>query len=485
MIDIVSNYIAGKLVPAAQGMTFPNINPHNGKKICSITRSLQEDVLAAVEAAKNAQPAWGDMPGVQRGTVLTQVVQNLQARKDEIAHVAAMETGKSLKDAMAETNGAILLGSFFAGEGQRMYGRTTTSAVHNKYAMTIRQPVGVVGLIIAANTPVANVAWKIFPALVCGNAAVMKAPEEASATASLMCQIMHEAGLPAGLFNLVNGFGREAGVALVEHPDVGVVSFTGSREAGLDVQAKAGARLARVSLELGGKNPLVICDDADVNQAVKWSVLSAFSYAGQRCAAGSRIIVFDSVYETFKAKFIAAAKQLKVGIQDTDDFGPLINQRQLDFILGVVDRAVSRGARVLTGGKRLKDSEHISGFYMAPTIIEGANAQDEISTLELFGPVTCLYRVHDFDEALTMANDSTYGLTASIHTKNFHRAVRFVHQVQAGVAVVNAGTFGSEPHMPFGGVKQSGNGSREPGPEALDVYSNIKDIYMNIYPTDV
>lgn len=425
------------------------------------------------------------MPGVQRGAILTKIVQNLEARKEEIARVAAIETGKSHKDALAETNGAILLGSFFAGEGQRMYGRTTTSAVDSKYAMTIRQPVGVVGLIIAANTPVANVAWKIFPALVCGNAAVMKAPEEASATASLFCKIMHEAGLPAGLFNLVNGFGREAGVALVEHPDVSVISFTGSREAGIDVQARAGARLARVSLELGGKNPLVVCDDADVDQAVKWSVLSAFSYAGQRCAAGSRIIVFDSVYETFKAKFVDVVQHLKVGIQDTDDFGPLINQRQLEFILGVVDRAVSNGARVLTGGERLTDPEHISGFYMAPTIIDRANAQDEISTRELFGPVTCLYCVHDFDEALTMANDSSYGLTASIHTKNFNRAVRFVHQVQAGVAVVNAGTFGSEPHMPFGGIKQSGNGSREPGPEALDVYSNIKDIYLNINPTDV
>jgi aldehyde dehydrogenase (NAD+) len=263
------------------------------------------------------------------------------------------------------------------------------------------------------------------------------------------------------------------------------VSFTGSTGVGRRIAAETGARLAKISLELGGKNPLVVCDDADLANAVKWTLLSAFSNAGQRCASGSRIIIFDTVYERFRDMLVAATEKMKVGTSDGDDLGPVINERQLTNMLSAIHRARERGAVVLTGGHRLTDDEHRGGFYLAPTLIEGVNPQHEISTTELFGPIGCLYRVSDFNEALSIANASPYGLTACIHTRNLHRAVQFVQKVESGVAVVNAGTFGSEPHMPFGGVKQSGNGSREPGTEAIDIYSSLKDVYISIDPDQV
>jgi aldehyde dehydrogenase (NAD+) len=287
------------------------------------------------------------------------------------------------------------------------------------------------------------------------------------------------------VLNIVQGYGEEAGAALVAHPDVGVISFTGSTEVGRQIQRIAGDRLARVSLELGGKNPLVVCDDADLENAAKWVLLSAFSNAGQRCASGSRIIIFDAVYTAFRDMLVERTRRLKVGPGDSDDLGPVINETQLDTMLAAVAQARDEGAVVLVGGKRLTDAAHRDGFYMAPTLIENVSPRAEISRCELFGPIAMLYRVQCFDEALALANDSPYGLTACIHTRSLHRAVRFCDKVQAGVAVVNAGTFGSEPHMPFGGLKQSGNGSREPGTEALDVYSELKDVYINIDPAQV
>ncbi|MGB7063524.1 MAG: aldehyde dehydrogenase family protein, partial [Syntrophobacteria bacterium] len=404
----------------------------------------------------------------------------MRKQQEEIASIVSLETGMSFKQALGETGGAIAQGEFMAGEGRRLYGRTTTSAVPNKYAMVVRQPLGVAGLIIAANTPIANVAWKVFPALICGNAAVLKAAEDTPATGWIVGRIAKEVGLPPGVLNIIQGYGEEAGAPLVASPEVDVISFTGSTEVGRQIAEVAGRRLAKVSLELGGKNPLVVCDDADLENAANWVLLSAFSNAGQRCASGSRIIIFDSIYEKFRNLLVERTEKLKVGPGDDDDFGPVINEVQLTNMLSAIERAREKGAVVLTGGHRLTDPAHVDGFYMAPTILENVDPQDEMSTKEIFGPITCLYRVQDFAEALSLANDSPYGLTACIHTRSIHRAIEFTQKIQAGVAMVNAGTYGSEPHMPFGGLKQSGNGTREPGTEALDVYSDLKDIYINI-----
>lgn len=483
--ETIPNWLDNRMLAAASGERFEKVNPDTGDRLWYVARSSSADIEAAVVAAQRAQPAWAAVPPVGRGHILHAIAMGLRDQREEVARIVALETGKSYPAALGETDGAIELGLFMAGEGQRLYGRTTTSGTANKYAMTIRQPVGVAGLIIAANTPIANVAWKVFPALICGNAAILKAAEDTPATAWIFGKIAHEAGLPAGVLNIIQGYGDEAGAPLVAHPGVAVISFTGSTGVGRQIAAIAGQRLAKVSLELGGKNPLVVCDDADLENAAKWVLLSAFSNAGQRCASGSRIIIFDAVYDRFRALLIERTAQLKVGAGDQDDFGPVINAEQLENILHAIERARTRGAVVLAGGRRLDDAAHRRGYYLSPTLIESVGPQDELSTTELFGPVACLYRVHDFAEALDLSNNSPYGLTACIHTRSVHRAWEFAHKVQAGVVVVNAGTYGSEPHMPFGGVKQSGNGSREPGTEALDIYSDLKDLYFNIDPTQI
>ena len=477
----VPNQIGGADARARDGRTFAKIDPATGREICQVARSTRADVELAIDAARRAQPAWAAMTPVKRGEILRKIAMLMQEHRDAMATLVSRETGKSKKDALGETDAAIEMGFFVAGEGRRFYGKTTTSAALNKTALVMRQPLGVAGLIIAANTPIANVAWKAFPALLCGNAAIMKASEDTPLSAWAFGVLAREAGVPDGVYNTIHGFGEEAGAPLVEHGDVAVVSFTGSCEVGRWIAETAGRRLAKVCLELGGKNPLIVCDDADLQNAVTWTLGSAFSNAGQRCAAGSRIIVFDAVYERFRAMLVDATQKLKVGTADTDDYGPVINEQQMRNMLTSVERAKSAGAAVLTGGQRLGSE----GFFVAPTIVEHVGPNDEISRSELFGPITCLYRVKGFEEAIAIANDSPFGLTASIHTQNIHRAMTFVGRIQAGVAVVNGGTYGSEPHMPFGGLKQSGNGWREAGTEALDVYSDLKTVYINHNPGQV
>ena len=337
------------------------------------------------------------------------------------------------------------------------------------------------GLIIAANTPLPNVAWKVFPALLCGNGAVLKASQDAPQSAVAFARLAAEAGVPPGVFNVVHGYGNEAGQPLVEDPRVAVVSFTGSTAVGRMIARVAGERLAKVCLELGGKNPLVVCDDADVNKAAEAAALSAFSNAGQRCAAGSRLIVFESVYDEFRSRLVGLTEAQKVGSDDEHDFGPVINERQLENMLGAVERAREAGATVVTGGERLDRP----GFYMAPTIVEGVGAESEISCTELFGPITTLHRVSSFEEAVATANASPYGLTAAIWTQNIHRGQEFVRRVVAGGVQVNGPTYGFEPHVPFGGEKDSGTGWREPGTEALDVYSDWKTVYVTHDPAGV
>jgi len=483
--SVIPNQIDGQDALAVEGRAFSKIDPATGGEICKVARSTAADVQLAVERARQAQPAWAVTTVVKRGEILRRLAILMQEHRSAIADLVARETGKSRKDALGETDAAIEMGFFVAGEGRRFYGQTTTSAVPNKTAMIVRQPLGVAGLIIAANTPIANVAWKAFPALLCGNAAILKAAEDTPLSAWAFGALAREAGVPDGVYATLHGLGEEAGAPLVQHPDVAVVSFTGSCEVGRWIAETAGRRLAKTCLELGGKNPLIVCDDADLQNAVTWTLGSAFSNAGQRCAAGSRIIVFDAVYDRFRALLVEAIGRLKVGTADTDDFGPVINEEQMTNMLAAVARARAAGAQILTGGQRLTGGSYGGGYFVAPTVIDDVRPQDEISRSELFGPITCLYRVSTFDEAIALANDSPFGLTASIHTKNLNRAMTFLARIQSGVAVVNGGTYGSEPHLPFGGLRQSGNGWREAGTQALDVYSDLKTIYINHNPDSV
>ena len=478
-MKFVANVIAGKEVPADCGETFAKLAPATGKTISAVARSRAEDTHRAIAVAQAAQPEWAARPLPERGAILRKLAQLLERDRDAVAKVVAEETGKSPKDARGETDGAIELGYFIAGEGRRFYGRTMPSATPNRQAMTIRQPLGVAGLIIAANTPIANVAWKVFPALLCGNGAVLKASEDTPETAVVFARLATEAGLPPGVLNVVQGFGEEAGQPLVEDHRVAVVSFTGSTSVGRLIARVAGERLAKVCLELGGKNPLVVCDDADLERAADTAVLSAFSNAGQRCAAGSRLIVFDAVYDEFRKLLLKRTKKLKVGPGDGDDFGPVINEAQLDAMLAAVERARTGGATVLTGGARIDRA----GFFIEPTIVEAPPGDAEISRTELFGPITTLHCVAGFEEAIELANSTSYGLTAAIWTRSIHRGQEFVRRIVAGGVQVNGPTYGFEPHVPFGGQKDSGTGWREPGTEALDVYSDWKTVYVTHDPT--
>jgi aldehyde dehydrogenase (NAD+) len=456
----VLNLVGGRDAPAGSGESFAKLQPTDGAVLCNVARSGAAEVEGAVTAAWAAQAGWAAVTPVERGRLVRELALALQEVREEAAELVVAETGKSLELALGEADAAVEMGFFVAGEGRRLYGRTTTSSMPNRTVMSVRRPVGVAGLIVSFNTPLPNYAWKVFPAVLCGNTAVLKPSEHTPASAALFGRLCNEI-LPPGVVNVVHGLGGEAGPPLVESPQVDLVSFTGSAATGRWIQEVAGRRLAKVCLELGGKNALLVCDDADLDRAVEWSLASAFSNAGQRCAAASRLVVFDSVYDEFRDRFVERAQGYETG--------PLISEESLERILAALE-----GAHVVIGGERLDQP----GWWLAPTVVEDVPADAELSCTELFGPVTILYRVRDLDEALAVVNDSPYGLTSAIHTASIHRAMRFADQVQAGVVVVNGGTHGSEPHMGFGGVKQSGTGWREAGVEALDVYSEWK--YVNL-----
>ena len=458
----IPNLVGGASVPAVSAAWLEKVRPADGSLLCRVARSDANDVEVAVSAARAAQPEWAERTAVERGDVLRELALLLRERREELAQVVAEETGKPSELALAETDAAVEMGLFVAGEGRRSYGKTTTASMAHRTVWTVRQPLGVAALIMSFNTPLPNVAWKAFPALFCGNGAVVKPSEHTPVSAWLFGQLAHEAGVPPGVLNVVQGLGGEAGAALVEHPDVDLVSFTGSAATGRWINETAGRRLAKVCLELGGKNALVVCDDADLERAVRWALVSAFSNAGQRCASASRIVVFERIYDEFRERFLHGVGELEPD--------PVISEASLERMQAALDGARRDGATILAGGARLDRP----GWYLSATVLEGAAADAEISSTELFGPVTLLYRVRDLDEAIVLVNSSPYGLTAAVHTASVHRAMRFAEKIQAGVVVVNGGTHGSEPHMPFGGVKQSGTGWREAGVETLDVYSDLK-----------
>lgn len=472
----IPNWIAGAPAAPAADRWLDKIDPHSGAVISQLADSDADDARRAVDAAAAAFDAWSATTPVKRGQILADLVAAMKTHAAALADCIAVETGKPPQDARGEVGGATLQGEYFAGEGMRLYARSLTSGTPGKSSHTVRQARGVAALIVPANTPIANIAWKVFPALICGNTVVLKASEDSPRIAQLFAGLAKAAGLPDGVLNVIQGRGDPAGAALVDDPRVAVISFTGSTGVGRRIAEVAGRRLARVSLELGGKNPFVVCDDADLDQAVHWAALSAFSNAGQRCAAGSRMIVFRGVYEAFRDRLVAKARSLKLGTAAGCDLGPVVNRRQQRMILDAIEFARSEGGRVLCGGNAPDAPELANGCYVAPTLIEGLAPQATLSCREVFGPVATLHVVDDLHEALVLANATEYGLTAAIHTRSVDRAMWFAQRVRAGVANVNLGTYGSEPHMPFGGFGASGNGTREPGVEALDVYSELKNI---------
>jgi aldehyde dehydrogenase (NAD+) len=469
----------------AIGDSFEKRSPIDDRVLAKVALGSAVDVKRAVDVAAGAADAWGRLPAPRRGEVLGRAASLLRTREHEFGEYIQAETGKPWKSAVAEVASSADLAIFMESEGSRSYGKTMPSPIPNRSVRTVRAPIGVCGAVMPFNSPLAGITWKVFPALLCGNAVVAKSHELTPYTAVAFGKLLRDAGLPSGLYSAVQGFGPEVGMPLIRDERVGVISFTGSAATGKLIQKTVSERrvLAKVCLELGGKNPLIVCDDADLQLAAEHAVNSAFLDAGQRCASGSRIIVFRQVYDTFRQAMVKRAEAVKVGSGPQDDCGPVISRASRDRILSAIRSAVGRGAKVLTGGTAVEALG--AGYYLAPTILDDVPIDDELSQEELFGPVTCLYRVKDFDEAIAAANSTNFGLTGAIHTFNSNRIEEFIGRYRAGLVSINGPTYGAGPHMPFGGVKNSGNGFREPGTEALDVYSEWKTVVVNHDPARV
>ena len=480
--EFVGHWLDDAEVPSQDGRTFEKRRPSDDAVISHVARGGAIEVARALALAAAAAPEWGRWPVPKRGAILGKAAQLLHKRENTFGQIVQHETGKPWKNAVSEVGSSADLAIFMEGEGSRLYGRTLPSPIPNRTVQTLRSPIGICAAIMPFNSPLAGVAWKVFPALLCGNAVVVKSHELTPYTAIAFGALLKDAGLPTGVYSVVQGLGPEVGAALVQDDRVGVVSFTGSSATGKLIQKNVSERkvLAKVCLELGGKNPFVVCDDADLDAAAELAAASAFIDAGQRCASGSRIIVFDSVYDAFRRKFLARVARVKVGSGADDDCGPVISRDNLDRLISQVKGAASRGAAVITGGAAAE--QLAPGYYMQPTVLENVSPADEVSQRELFGPVTCLYRVKGFDDAIELANGTQYGLTGAIHTSSLHRAQEFITRYQGGLVSINGATYGSGPHMPFGGVKNSGNGFREPGTEAIDVYTELKTVVINHNP---
>ncbi|HZQ04492.1 MAG TPA: aldehyde dehydrogenase family protein [Gaiellaceae bacterium] len=458
--------------------TFESIAPATGETLGVFPRSGAAEVDRAVASARAAFEDWRLVPAPERGNILFRFAELLRAHKAELTDLMTREMGKVKAEAGGDVQEAIDMSYYMGGEGRRLFGQTTPSELRDKFMMSVRMPVGVVGAITPWNFPIAIPAWKLCPALVCGNTIVFKPAEDTPLLADRFVALLAEAGLPDGVVTVVHGFGEEAGDALVRHPDVPVITFTGSRETGVAVTKAAADLLKHVHLELGGKNAIIVMDDADLDLAVEGIVWSAFGTSGQRCTAASRVIVHDAVYEELQSKLVAAAERLRLGPgwEDETDVGPLINRAALEKVHAYTRIGLDEGAKLLTGGEPLADGP---GFYYRPTVFADVEPAMRIAQEEIFGPTTALIPVASFEEAVAAANSVQYGLSSSIYTRDVNRAFRALRDLQAGITYVNAGTIGAEVHLPFGGVKATGNGHREAGQAALDVFTEWKSIYVD------
>jgi alpha-ketoglutaric semialdehyde dehydrogenase len=479
---VFQNLIGGRYVPSRSGRTFERRNPADSRDVVGIfADSTADDINDAVAAAKAAFPAWSAVPAPKRGEILLKAAYLIEARKDEFSRDLTREMGKPLFEAGGDIVEAIGMAQYAGSEGRRMHGVTTPSELTNKFQMSIRQPLGVVGLVTPWNFPMAIASWKMLPALVAGNTVVIKPGEDASVSTYNLVECLIEAGLPPGVVNIVTGYGPSAGQPLVEHPDVPVISFTGSTDTGRKVYEIGARLLKRVSLEMGGKNPLIVMPDADLDLALDGIVWAAFGTTGQRCTATSRLIVHRAVHDQLVERVVARAKTLRVGngLHAETEMGPLVNAKQVGRVMGYIELGQQEGAKMLCGGHQLTDGEHAHGYFIAPTVFDGVTPQMRIAREEIFGPVLSVITVDSLDEAVAVANDVAYGLSSSVYTRDINAAFQAMQKLQAGIVYINAPTIGAEIHLPFGGVKATGNGHREAGPTMLDVFSEWKSVYID------
>ena len=482
MPRVYRNFINGEWMEARSGKVFEKRNPaDDGDLVGMFPASSAEEVNQAVEAAKAAYSRWRLVPAPKRGEILFHAAQLLVQRKDELARAMTREMGKILAEARGDVQEAIDMTFYMAGEGRRLFGQTTPSELPNKFAMSVRQPVGVCGLITPWNFPMAIPSWKMMPALVCGNTVVLKPPVDAPLSAWLLVQILHEAGLPAGAVNLVFGDGASVGQPLARHADVPVVSFTGSTAAGRQVAEACAPGFKHCSLEMGGKNIILVMDDANLELAVDGAIWGGFGTTGQRCTAASRVGVHRRVYKVFLERFVERAKRLKVGdgLNAATEMGPCINRAQLEKVAEYVEIGKAEGAKLMTGGRRLAGGAHAKGWFFEPTIFADCSAKMRIAQEEIFGPVVSVLPMENLEHGLEIANGVPYGLSASIYTRDINQAFSAARDLFTGIVYINAPTIGAETHLPFGGTKQTGNGHREAAIAAIDFYTEWKTIYID------
>ena len=475
------NYIGGEWVDAASGETFESTSPANGEAIGTFPRSGAEDVARAVAAAKAAYEDWRLVPAPRRGEILFRFAQLLTEQKEDLSQLMAREMGKVLPEARGDVQEAIDMAYYMGGEGRRLFGQTTPSELPDKFNMSVRQPIGVVGVITPWNFPIAIPSWKILPALVCGNTVVFKPATDTPTLGERFVELLIEAGVPGGVVNVVHGGGGEVGNAIVIHPDVPVITLTGSRETGVPVTKAAADRLKHVHLELGGKNAIIVLDDADLELAVEGILWSAFGTSGQRCTAASRVIAQEGVYDELASRLVREAEKLRLGVgwEEDTDVGPVINQAALEKIHSYTTIGKDEGATLLTGGEVASGNGLDKGFYYRPTIFGDVDPEMRIAQEEIFGPTVGVIKVRDVDEAIRVSNGIKYGLSSSIFTRDVNKAFRAMRDLKAGITYINAGTIGAEVHLPFGGVKDTGNGHREAGQAALDFFTEWKSIYVD------
>jgi acyl-CoA reductase-like NAD-dependent aldehyde dehydrogenase len=477
------NYIGGQWVASASGEWFENVNPADTRDTLGrFPLSTKEDVDAAVESARNAFDRWRRTPAPRRAEILFRLGEILIRNKERFAAEMTREMGKVLKETGGDVQEAIDCTYYTAGEGRRLHGFTTPAEMPDKFAMCVRQPVGLCGLITPWNFPMAIPSWKLIPALVCGNTVVIKPAEDTPLSTYNLVKACEEAGVPPGVVNLVTGYGEPAGAAITDHPSLRLISFTGSTETGRIVASVCAERNAICSLEMGGKNVIIVMDDADVDLAVEGVVWGAFGTSGQRCTASSRIVVHKKVYQKFSKKLTERARALRVGngADPKTEMGPVINADAVHKIMGYIEVGEREdGATRACGGHRLTKGEHANGYFIEPTVFTDVAPEMRIAQEEIFGPVTAVIPTDSLEKAVEIANDVRYGLSAAIYTQDVNRAFHAMNEMYTGIFYVNSSTIGAEVHLPFGGTKATGNGHREAGTQVLDIFTEWKSVYVD------
>ena len=476
------NFIGGQWVESASGRTYAIANPASKNTVLGVFQaSVADDAVRAIDAADAALPAWSSMPAPQRTSILFRALEIMRERQDDIARTITLEEGKPIADAQGEVKRAMNITEYAAGEGRRLFGYTTPSELPDTVAYTTRRPLGVVGIITPWNFPIAIPAWKMAPALICGNTLVFKPASSTPMSAVNLVKVFEDAGMPPGVVNLITGPGALVGNTLVTHPKVKGISFTGSTEIGSGIYTEGARGLKKVQCEMGGKNAVIVLADADMDKTLGGIVQGAFGSTGQRCTATSRAIVEEAIYEPFMAELIERTRKLKIGdgMEPSVDVSPLSSQHQFDKVLEYIGIGTEEGARLAYGGRALTDSGYDQGYYVEPTIFTDVKPSMRIAQEEIFGPVLTVFKAKDLAEAIELANNVEFGLSSSIYTKDLTQAFQYVDQVESGMVHINAPTLGGEVHLPFGGLKSSGTGPREQGTEAVNFFSEIITVYID------